>query len=318
MNKQLFLHIGFHKTASSSFQYTCKSNVEKLKQLGFNYPLFNSDKIRRKNIENHSIPLTYIFGYNLERYHVGIKNGVSDIQGLISDYFDFLKLQLQKSQRMILSAEDFSIFPNSMIASFFKLVEKYRFEIVPIAYVRSPYDFHCSYLQQRAKGGGYQNFSIFNSQQGKVELLDNSIPLPINYYPFREACDHRYGPVGHLFEIIGVSADNIKINKANDGISNIATRVQNRINKNEPRIKDGRLNECWFDVKDIGLNLTGEKFRLTEKEFQNIYADYQIEVDFFKSKFGDKFLDSSIKLLDADSAYDETVSYILNNFSVKN
>ena len=54
--KKLFLHMGLHKTATTSFQATCSKNAEELSKQNYLYPVF-INKENRKEIYNHSIPI---------------------------------------------------------------------------------------------------------------------------------------------------------------------------------------------------------------------------------------------------------------------
>lgn len=76
--KKLYLHMGFHKTGTSSFQETCKKNVGFLKAQGLLYPLFNSGHIGMEDISNHSIPIYSMFCEDPGRYHINVKHQVGN------------------------------------------------------------------------------------------------------------------------------------------------------------------------------------------------------------------------------------------------
>lgn len=155
--KRLYLHLGLHKTASSSFQAACKRNNKELRKNGFLYPLFNSEHINSVNISNHSVPLFSMFGDNPENYHINIKKGVVDVDRLNCDYFKVLESCLSSDFDLIVSGEDVSLLSVSSLHDLICFISKFDYKVVPFLLVRSPYDFHCSALQQRIKGGGCFN-----------------------------------------------------------------------------------------------------------------------------------------------------------------
>jgi hypothetical protein len=61
MIKKIFVHIGVHKTGSTSIQQMLGRNREILIKHGFLYPVF---KARSANIFNHSVPFVSMFKKN--------------------------------------------------------------------------------------------------------------------------------------------------------------------------------------------------------------------------------------------------------------
>ena len=86
--KTCFLHLGLHKTASSSFQQTCESNRELLAQQGLDYPLFSCihSKPNRLKINNHSVPLRSIYDSNPQDYHINKRWRIEHLGDAIQDY----------------------------------------------------------------------------------------------------------------------------------------------------------------------------------------------------------------------------------------
>lgn len=48
--------MGFHKTATSSFQSTCHKNKDELTKQGYIYPLFECRPYNKDLLSNHSAP----------------------------------------------------------------------------------------------------------------------------------------------------------------------------------------------------------------------------------------------------------------------
>ena len=74
MVSKLKLHVGFHKTGSTSFQQTCAHNAELLKSFGVSYPSFENSVNRA--ILNHSIAIVSAFRRHPERYHINRRLGL--------------------------------------------------------------------------------------------------------------------------------------------------------------------------------------------------------------------------------------------------
>ena len=58
--KTCFLHVGFHKTATTTFQQICGNNRDVLKKAGIFYQQFNYPT-EKENRCNHSGPLSMIY-----------------------------------------------------------------------------------------------------------------------------------------------------------------------------------------------------------------------------------------------------------------
>ena len=72
MIKNIFLHIGIHKTASTTIQNTLYLERSKLIETGVLYPAF---KARNIDISNHSIPFYSLFNKHPEKYHFNVSHG---------------------------------------------------------------------------------------------------------------------------------------------------------------------------------------------------------------------------------------------------
>ena len=72
MINNIFLHIGVHKTASTTIQNTLYSEREKLSDAGILYPEFRLGDIV---ISNHSIQFYSLFCEEPEKYHINVSHG---------------------------------------------------------------------------------------------------------------------------------------------------------------------------------------------------------------------------------------------------
>ena len=109
MSKIAFLHVGLHKTASTSFQLACAEQKDLLNQAGIAYPVFTCEEANQSYIVNHSIPLYSLFSSSPESYHINIRWGIRDIEGCKASYSRQLSKALDESESIILSGEDVSL-----------------------------------------------------------------------------------------------------------------------------------------------------------------------------------------------------------------
>lgn len=143
-----YLHVGMHKTGSSSIQSTFHGYDDgSLRYLDLGKP-------------NHSLPLVAALMPDLENYHQIKKKGLSkkDIEVLKKRSWDLLltSLEASRGKDVIISAEYFSqpgVAPRKNLERLGNILKKYFHHVKVIAYVRSPKSFMESAFQERVKGG---------------------------------------------------------------------------------------------------------------------------------------------------------------------
>ena len=73
--KRFILHVGFHKTATSSIQQTLALNLDQLAEQGYRYPIFEYNGLK---ITNHSIPFYSTYCKEPQKYNMNIMNGYDE------------------------------------------------------------------------------------------------------------------------------------------------------------------------------------------------------------------------------------------------
>lgn len=197
MPKSCYLHVGLHKTASSSFQSTCANcanNIGILQEAGIAYPIFSCAAANKPNIQNHSVPIHSLFH---KKQNIIEWIGYGAFQVISKRSITLMKAScriLTSSDDLIISGEDVSNMSKESLFNFINKIKSYNYEIKAIALIRSPYSFACSAMQQRIKGGNYfemisLNNSVptsFNDEQ--VPLRSNNVkklsPIFKKIYPF--------------------------------------------------------------------------------------------------------------------------------------
>ena len=92
MGKTIYLHVGIHKTATSSLQATLIGNVDKLKDAGYFYSSTWP--------ENHSLTFSNLFSDNKLKHKSNKKTGIT-----IPKVLDLNKQRLNSLSKEILSFE---------------------------------------------------------------------------------------------------------------------------------------------------------------------------------------------------------------------
>ena len=281
--KTCFLHLGLHKTASSSFQQTCASNLKFLIKQGLHYPLFECvySQPKRLKINNHSVPLRCLYDKNPKNYHINKRWKINRLDEAIRDYDAQLTKALASEASIILSGEGLSLLSGKALSQLVERIRARGFEIRPLALVRSPLDYAHSIAQQLIRGGQHlelvgcgpllvpQPMKRLTIPDGQRELtmLRSVFGQDLKLVPFRRACVHPNGPVGYLLEeFCGVSnLELIRFQSSQESKSNGWVRIQNLINRRWPIFHQRKqLNSDHFRLQD-DLASTG-KFRLTRNE----------------------------------------------------
>lgn len=144
MINKVFLHIGLHKTGSSSIQQSLRFYDD------------GSTFYAELGVANHSEPLISVFSSNYLEYRNFIIQGFNQkkIKDLRKTTLSKLTSQISKDRnQMILSGEDLSDLKEDDIKKLIEFFNEKNIELVVIAYLRNPRDWRKSIFQQKIKGG---------------------------------------------------------------------------------------------------------------------------------------------------------------------
>ena len=291
--KTCYLHVGFHKTASTSFQQACGNNREQLNNAGFYYPKF-AYPAQKGNIWNHTGPVSSIYKSGRLKNRGNSKNKGTE-KGIRPINKQRLYEAFQQDNNLLLSGEGLSCLPHDAYLRLIDDLGRFGYNIRVLALVRTPYSFACSAIQEMIKGGRYNRLiGLDHSRQSKpgrpdalpnrteaIETLQRVFGSSIQFRPYSEALAHPKGPVGYCFEQFGIDAGNLSASNGfivhNESLNNLQTRVLNLINK-EQRQQTGKKKIKKRELLLIrqGLeNLDSERFLLTEQEFAGIADQYK-------------------------------------------
>lgn len=288
--RKLILHVGFHKTATSSIQQTLANNHDILANAGWFFPLFKFNA--QQSLANHSVPLFTLFTEHPEKYQGVIRLGVQDkVAETKNAWFTQLESMIANHNQVILSGEAVSMLSTSSLQKLKEYFIALGFKISVICSVRRPYSFLCSSIQQNIKGGirGFKE-GLFTSRIKEIENL-KLIFDDVIFYNFEASCQSEGGPVLDFIRKVGVPTSEIKVTSTNEGIGNKTTRLYLAINERYPIIDKGKLNPKGR-VKKV-INFDNDKFLLTEPELQKVLPQLKVENKRMQNLLGDEFCDKS-------------------------
>ncbi|WP_077329089.1 hypothetical protein [Virgibacillus siamensis] len=306
--KEVILHVGLHKTGTTSIQETMfnKTNNDALLKEGVLYP--------RCWVPNHSVPLYSAFCEKPETYHANIIRGLSkeEIEQTNRNNLDKLKALLEETdaKKLVLSGEDLSMLFKSNIESFKQYLEgigltQAKFRV--ITYTRNPVKWAISMIQQRMKAGQkYEN--IFDNLISGilprlfVDRIGNFVEVfgkeAVEVFPFEDAVKHEFGPVGHFLVEIGIdkhTINGIKKISTNPSMSMFTGNLLAHINEEVPIIKGGKMNEKRYEKDYFPLyEIKGEKYDITVNEKQIIKAVTKIDNDWLNDNFNISYQNEEI------------------------
>jgi hypothetical protein len=295
MVRRVKLHVGFHKTGTTSFQGTCFRNRELLNSRQVDYPIFSN--YAHNHLANHSIPIYSLFSSEPENYHINKRFGLN-AQKVNEGYHSELERALSSSfETMILSGEDISILRENELRGFKDFLAARCEQIEVIALIRAPYSFAVSSMQQQIKGGSRAMESfIYRDARQSVRNLRAVFGRDICFLPFEKARQHQYGIVGTLLECMGLPDDliasvrQVRLNKA---ASNEAVRLISAINARYPLVTAQGPGERRYqgDI-DLLWNLPGVPFQVSLHELSASREKLDRECCWLSANLGLDFVDS--------------------------
>ncbi|GAP74587.1 hypothetical protein W04_1103 [Pseudoalteromonas sp. SW0106-04] len=196
--KRLYLHIGTHKTGSTSIQKTCLENKDELLAQGFHYPtsIANSDG-------NHSA-LAWFFMGDSRADNIDIEAFKYEINNI-------------GAGNLIISGEEFEFMGVEDLNQVMEFFNDYNITI--ICYLRPQHELiRSEYIEWLKQGLTSDQFSVFwrlqsNLPRFNYELLYNNWKEKFSNLEFRsfdQAKKLQLGVVEDFFNILNVSSSNIR------------------------------------------------------------------------------------------------------------
>lgn len=311
--KTCYLHIGFHKTATTTFQQICGGNRDELKKAGVFYPQFVYSP-EKENRCNHSGPLSMIYKPGIAK-STGKKSKQKGRSELKQINQEIQIKALRQEHDLLYSGEALCAWPQENYLRLLEDLKTFGFKVKVLALVRPPYSYACSAMQENIKSGKFNPLvgldqphrkraitRLLPSRSREIETLQKVFGENIDFQPFSTALAHPNGPAAFCLEQLGipVSWESIRHDssfRSNESLNNPQVRAMNLINKEfhaEQSRKQCSKNN--FKLLRQGLDgLHGERFLLTEVEFQLIKEQYKQLKEEMNKLLGSSFAEESLK-----------------------
>lgn len=322
MTKICYLHLGFHKTGSTTLQKCLAKNRSFLLKQGINYPEFpNLYSESNDKLIQHSVPIYSTFSNNTHDYHVNRRFFGKDkkrIDEANNVYLSQLENELSKEYSIFLSGEDISLLSRNERSPLIELIKGHGYHIKPFALVRDPYEYICSIYQQLIKGGDYVPLLEGPKSPSRIDqdAPNKTINIPtisgrlqenikchenLKIISYEEVLNNSIGLVNAIAKEFNIAClpetDKQWENKSEP---NIWVRSQNIINK---VLVDNR-NQPPASFASIPNNFNekylSHKFLLTRNEYEIIQDQIEEEAKALKELSGIDFNKSKTKALHSD------------------
>lgn len=205
MTKRIILHVGMHKTGTTSIQNFFFHNKKKFEAVSVRYPVFSFGKTP---LANHSWPIVTCFGENPSEFHLTVSAGISDKESFsrIQNHF-FQELEnafSDKIDEVIISGEEISAMKppelHKLSAYLHSKLDKGG-KIDVICFARHPFLFASSAIQEMVRGGWseriavYQTLALADLRTTKIMNKLSAIFGPDNLIPvkFEDAISYEKG-----------------------------------------------------------------------------------------------------------------------------
>jgi len=307
----LYLHVGLHKTATTSIQLTLAQERERLAAHGLTYARF--EHADGTEIANHSTPMLTIFSdenRTIREIAISGRNPEVERNRHLASLNQAMAGARKKNHDLIIAGEDISSLSPTELGTLVQFFAGAGWRLAPMACLREPYAMACSNHQERLKAG-FPPKPVIYSISRRLEKLKAAFP-GLMIYRFATACQHTHGPVGSVFEHLGVTMDSFVPIRANEGVSDQIARLLIHINDLVPFITpDGydrrRSNKDTAPLWHIG----DEKYYFSTEDFAEIEKPLREENRHLSSLLSEDYCDAGIQLRFRRSRWDADMANAL-------
>lgn len=309
MAKKIVLLAGLHKTATTSIQNTCLAHRKMLGKAGFCYPRAEASEGSRGN---HTFLLKELFREQPDR--IGLASQFGFGQKIPQEAQEKGRAEFaaaltgQSCPTILLVAEGVSIFSVSEMQNLRQWVSDQGFSLRVICHVRHLSSWIQSMVSQRVAGivaltipEAMKEFvDAGGVVRPRIEAIKRAFP-DAEFYSHERAVRHSGGPVGFFLDSIGfVDRPPLRVVRANEGRSDVATRVISLINERFGRSGwVGPLDQLERHLRSTGMRgmreLPGHKFSLRTSEVEPIRRMLEEENDWLRDTLGQDFYDARIE-----------------------
>lgn len=320
IQREIILHVGAHKTGTTSIQRDLFLSRDKLRAQGVIYPHFPD------TMANHSVPIFSYFSEHPERFHVNVENGrtskekLSNFHSNIREYM--VKLASDSNwDRMIISGESISLLSEGRLCSFKEMVVDIfgvNTKINVYYCLRSPFSYHISAIQERIKGSFLDE--IMTSYNNKIDLFECTYKKlckvfgndNVTLMDFKNLVEggnvtknfvNKVGMLGVSFNPIDDISNQSLTYESASLISYFNQHLKNKLSKEE----SVRTVRHLSSISGIKFILDNDKLDIVRNAINN-------DDIFFESKFG--YLDSSYETSLVKAWSSETLKDVKSTFRI--
>lgn len=280
--KQVLLHIGMHKTGSSSIQQSLA---------GFD----DGRTLYSKIGVNHSAPMVTIFKRDYLNYHIWQQRGLGpkEVEARRTKFIEILDAELSRSdrERLIISGEGMSILQDDEKRSLIDYIKGKGCEIKVIAYARDPLSFAASVTLEKIRGGRTDKIGVIRPDYKKrigpfVDLVgrENVVVREFN----RERLIDR-DVVRDFAQTIDIDLPADAIVVANESLPEPAAKLLLNLNRSQAVIQGNRkLIEARDIVRKELRDVYSNEGKLDEACFARSISCPDEDIEFLKG-FGINF-----------------------------
>lgn len=297
MIRRIVLHIGVHKTASTTIQNSLSLKRQQLAAANVLYPAFQAGQVR---ISNHSIPFFSLFSENPDKYHFNISQGYTttdSIGTLHREYSLQLKKQIScfEGDTMVISGEDISHLSSGELRSlrtYLSEVTNPDVKIEVLLFCRHPVTRFRSAVQASICHFGmtmknaveyhlYPRRNYFQNLTGTFSDIFGHENISVLRY--EDAIAHPRGPAGAVLRFLDPSLpEKIKPEPARDnpGQTYETVILFDAINRTFPE-KPGYVlaPDRMVILNQMFSDIPGPKFRLRKGESRMVWNELSEDIN---------------------------------------
>lgn len=270
-NRICYLHVGMHKTGSSSIQQSLYQHVftSNTKYLGIGFV-------------NHSIPFYSLLTEYPEQYHINRREDRKfyDCLKFNKRNLELIEQYISKSEEnIIISGEDISVLPTEKLETLRSFLESYFDSVHVLIYIRPPHSFMSSDFQELIKNGlsgdGFsllKSGSLYPNYRKIIEKFDNTFGQGnVQVRLFDRDYLAKGDVVQDFIEAIGLD-ENIKSSSTNTSLSLEEASVLYLFNNYyiNNRAVDKEINSKLLKLRELIKPLAATKLILSQSLTQTL------------------------------------------------
>jgi hypothetical protein len=295
--KKIYVHIGMHKTGTTSIQKMMHTNARLLLAHGIYYPTI---------FENHSFFLCLMFATSPEKWGLYVRCGYTTLEKVKKINACYRKLLMRelknpKINTVIFSGEGLSFLSEEEVNNFSRWLQQFSDNVTIICAARNPVDWYRSSVQQTLKRREVSIASrcqhIMNSNSTRVPRYKNIVKYincfgenAVTVFDFDK---HKSNLCQYFLTLCGLDQSLIdamtkKTIFANVSLSQEACFILDRLNTLRPRSSD--YPEGYYEAQISAIaRISGHKFKLPGEILEKILEYCSDDVEWISTNFEEDF-----------------------------